>query len=103
MRNVTPIKLKNVNVENFEMSKTFKGTIRLPKSVTQQNVDLEVESLTANLILSESNTMKTVSEQTTLLNERAVDDDTAFTALVTAGDIVANDKMQYAGLLYHDS
>ena len=48
------------------MSKTLKGTIRSPKSVMKQNIDLEVESLTANLILSESNIMTTVNvaEQT---------------------------------------
>ena len=73
------------------MSKTLKGTIQMPKSVTKQNIDLEVESLTANFILSESNIMTTVNvAETTVLNELVVDDQTNLLSTLIATEVVAD-------------
>ena len=63
----------------------------MPKSVTKQNIDLEVESLTTNLLTSEYNIMTSLHVETnTILNKLTVDDDTNLLTNVIAGELVAD-------------
>ena len=58
------------------MSKTLKGTIQMPKSITRENANLEIESLTTYLLISETNLFSTLT----------VTDDTDINQLLTVED-----------------
>ena len=63
------------------MSKTLKGTIQFPKSLTKENINLEVESLTTNLLTSETNLMTT-----DVLNDITVVDDITIKGITNSED-----------------